>query len=450
MSARKNVIIIGAAGRDFHNFLYYWRKRPEYRVVAFTANQIEGIDSRPFPKELADSPLYPEDIPIFPESQLPELIKKHNVDVCDIAYSDLSHADVGHIAAVVNAAGANFIVLSPKQTWLESKKPVISVCAVRTGCGKSQTTRWLCDYIKKQGKKPVVIRHPMPYGDLAEQRVQRYETLEDMKKHKCTIEEQEEYEAHIEAGNLLFAGVDYGAILSEAEKEADVLIWDGGNNDAPFYRPDLSIVVADALRPGHEGEYYPGETNARMADLLLINKVNDATPEQLAKAEASLKKLNSTAHILRCGSALVAEFEGKKGAEAEGRIRGKRCLIVEDGPTLSHGGMSTGAGHSLAVTLGAVVVPAGPFAVGSIKATYDKYPHLGGLVVPAMGYGEQQVKDLCATIEAAKDVDTVVVGTPVDLTALFKISKPVVRVRYDLAPSNPDLITQALQKVISA
>ncbi|MBI5210242.1 MAG: GTPase [Elusimicrobia bacterium] len=418
----RNLIILGAAGRDFHDFNVYWKSQPGYKVVAFTAAQIPDIAGRVYPSQLA-GPRYPKGIPIEPESGLPQLIKKLKVDEAVMAYSDLSHADVMHKASIVNAAGADFKILGWRRTMLDSRKPVIAVGAVRTGCGKSQTTRKVSQYLKALGLKVAVVRHPMPYGDLTKQICQRFACLDDMDHHKCTIEEREEYEPHINAGNVLFAGVDYERILRAAEAEADVVLWDGGNNDMPFYRPDLFIVVTDPLRPGHETAYYPGETNLRMADVVVINKIDTARREDIAVVEANIRRANPAAAVVKAKSPVTV---------ADPRaVRGKRVLVVEDGPTLTHGGMTFGAAHVAARDCGArKIVDPRPYAVGSIKKTFQAYPHLTD-ILPAMGYGARQMEELRKTIDATP-CDLVVVGTPIDLTRLLSINKPSVRVTYEL------------------
>ena len=419
---RKNLIIMGAAGRDFHDFNVYWKNQPNYRVVAFTAAQIPDIAGRVYPRQLA-GPAYPKGIPIMAESEITDLIRKHKIDEVALAYSDLNHLDVMHKAAIVNAAGADFRLMGWRQTMIKSRKPVIAICAVRTGCGKSQTTRKVCEYLKAIGKKVAVIRHPMPYGDLTKQICQRFAKLEDMDLHKCTIEEREEYEPHITAGNILYAGVDYGEILRRAEAEADVIIWDGGNNDLPFYQPDLHIVVTDPHRPGHELAYYPGETNLRMADVVIINKVDTADADKVLAVERNIRAANPKAKIIRAASPVTVSDPAV--------VKGKRVLVVEDGPTLTHGEMRYGAGHVAARRYGArKIVDARPYAVGSIKATFAKYTHITD-ILPAMGYGDKQMADLRKTIDATP-CDLVIVGTPIDLTRLLKINKPSVRVTYDL------------------
>lgn len=416
------VVIMGAAGRDFHNFNVYFRNNSQYQVVGFTATQIPNIEGRLYPPSLAGIG-YPEGIPIYPESELENIIKREKVDQVVFAYSDVSHEELMHKASAVLAAGADFRFLGPEHTMLKSKCPVISICAARTGAGKSQTTRYIAEYLTKNNKRVVVVRHPMPYGNLEEQKVQRFATFEDMDLHKCTIEEREEYEPHIERGNVLYAGVDYEAILAEAEKEADVIIWDGGNNDIPFYRPDLAITVVDPHRPGHELMYYPGEVNLRMADVVVINKVDTAKPEDIQTVRANVKAANPNAEIIDCRSPISVTDPDL--------LKGKRALVVEDGPTLTHGGMEFGAGFLAAQSAEAIIVDPRDQAVSSIAATFKQYPHIGP-VLPAMGYGDQQIKDLSETIELC-DVDVVVIGTPIDLQRVVKLSKPAVRVTYDLA-----------------
>jgi predicted GTPase len=427
---RKNVIIMGAAGRDFHNFNVRFRDNEEIEVVAFTATQIPHIEGRIYPAELAGK-LYPKGIPIHPEEELTELIKKHQVDGVIFAYSDVPHEYVMHKASMVNAAGADFWLLGATTTSIKSKVPVIAICAVRTGCGKSQTTRRVSDILKSYGKQLVAIRHPMPYGDLTAQKVQRFASYEDMDKHKCTIEEREEYEPHINQGTVVYAGIDYGAILQQAEKEADVILWDGGNNDTPFYQSDLHIVVADPHRAGHELSYYPGETNLRMADVVIINKIDTAGYDDIEYVRESIREVNPKAIIIDAASPLAVEQPDL--------IRGKRALVVEDGPTLTHGEMGFGAGIVAAEKFGAAeIVDPRPWIVGKIVETYEKYPDIGTLL-PAMGYGEEQVADLEKTINAV-DCDVVIIGTPIDLRKVVNIKKPTVRVRYELQEiGKPDL-----------
>ncbi|MFI5254558.1 MAG: cyclic 2,3-diphosphoglycerate synthase [Candidatus Limnocylindrales bacterium] len=420
MTSRR-VLIMGAAGRDFHDFNVVFRGHPESSVVAFTATQIPGIAGRRYPPELA-GPGYPDGIPILSEDELERLIRDEKVDEVVFAYSDVTHETVMHAASRALACGADFRLLGPNSTMLKSRRPVISVCAVRTGSGKSQTTRYVAALIRQAGLTPVVIRHPMPYGDLAAQAVQRFASRADLERHQTTIEEREEYEPHLEAGTVVYAGVDYGAILAAAEAEADVILWDGGNNDFPFYRPDLAIVVADPLRPGHELTHHPGETNLRMADIVVINKIDSATPEALAQVRATIAAVNPRAAIVEARSAL--RLEG-------GEIAGLRVVVVEDGPTLTHGGMTFGAGIVAARRFGAAeIVDPRPFARGSIKAVLERYPALDRLI-PAMGYGETQTRELAATLDAAP-ADVVLCATPIDLGALLHLRLPVVRVRYDL------------------
>jgi predicted GTPase len=419
---RTRVIIMGAAGRDFHNFNVFFREREEYEVVAFTATQIPDIEGRVYPPELAGK-LYPEGIPIYPEEELENLIKENGVDQVIFAYSDVPHEYVMHKASEAMAAGADFRLMGPKTTMLKSEKPVVAVCAVRTGVGKSQTTRRVCDTLKRMGKKVVAVRHPMPYGDLAKQACQRFASYEDMDRHNCTIEEREEYEPHIDRGIVVYAGVDYERILREAEKEADVIVWDGGNNDIPFFVPDIHIVLIDPHRPGHEMRYHPGETNLRMAHVVVINKIDTAHPEGVAEVRKSIEALNPKATVIDGASPIFVEDISL--------IKNKRVMVVEDGPTLTHGEMTYGAGVIAAKKFGAKeLVDPREYAVNSIKDTYMKYPHIGTLL-PAMGYGKKQIRDLEETINRA-DCDTVVIGTPIDLTKLTQLNKPSVRVRYEL------------------
>ncbi len=432
----KKVVILGAAGRDFHNFNVVFRDNPEYQVVAFTATQIPNIDGRAYPAELAGK-LYPQGIPILAEENLTEIIKEHDVDYVVFAYSDVLHTHVMHLASEVLAAGANFLMQGARDTMIKSDKPLVSICAVRTGCGKSQTTRYVCDVLKEKGRTVAAIRHPMPYGDLAKQAVQRFGDYPDLDKHDCTIEEREEYEPHIDNGEVVFAGVDYGAILKEAEKEADVVIWDGGNNDLSFYKPDLSIVVVDPHRAGHELIYHPGETNLRMADVVVINKMDTADEEGIATVKASIKKLNPNAAVVECNSPVSVSDPDV--------IKGKRVLVVEDGPTLTHGEMKYGAGVVAAKKFGAAeFVDPRPYTVGTITETFEHYPNIGTLL-PAMGYGDQQVKDLQETINKT-DCDVVVAATPIDLTRIIKVNKPMVRVGYKLEERNPGELAKLLEK----
>lgn len=432
------VVIMGAAGRDFHNFNVYFRNNDTYEVVAFTATQIPGIEGRTYPTELA-GPLYPNGIPIYPEEDLPKLIKEHNVDQCVFAYSDIAHEVVMHKASLVLANGADFRLMGPKSTMLKSKVPIVSVCAVRTGSGKSQTSRMVAKILKSKSMRVAVIRHPMPYGDLREQVWQRFATYEDLTKHRCTIEEREEYEPHIDNGIIVYAGVDYEKILREAEKEADIIVWDGGNNDMSFYKPDLNIVVADPHRPGHELTYYPGETNARMADVVIVNKVDTADPEKVRLVKDNIKMVNPRARILEAASPVTADKPEL--------IKGKRVLVIEDGPTLTHGNMPCGAGTIMARNAGAgEIVDPKPYAVGSIKEAYRKYSHLGA-ILPALGYGDKQVAELKETIDRIP-CDVIVIGTPIDLRRVITISKPSVRVKYELEVLAPVSLEQILDEFL--
>jgi predicted GTPase len=438
--SKTKIIIMGAAGRDFHNYNTYFRHNEDYEVVAFTAEQIPGIGDRMYPPELS-GPLYPKGIKIYPEEKLPELIKEYEVEQCILAYSDLPHEVVGHKIAWVNSLGPDMRLMGPDTTMIKSKKPVIAVCAVRTGCGKSQTSRRVNQILIDMGLKPVNIRHPMPYDpDLTTQIAQRYETLEDMDKYRCTIEEREEYEPMINMGVILYAGVDYGKILEQAETEADVITWDGGNNDFSFYKPDLLIVITDPHRPGHEITYYPGETNLRMADVVVINKIDTADYEDIEEVRENIMIFNPGALIIDAASPLTIEDIDK--------IKGKRVIVVEDGPTVTHGDMPYGAGYIAARKAGAIIVDPRPYAVGSIKDTFEKYPHLED-VLPAMGYGKKQVEELQQTINKA-DVDAIVIGTPIDLNRIVKIDKPNTRVRYDLQeigkPNLEDVLLEFVKK----
>jgi len=421
---------MGAAGRDFHNFNTVYRHNPDYDVVAFTATQIPNIDDRTYPPELSGD-LYPDGIPIHDEADLTNLIMELNVDDVVFSYSDVPHEYVMHKASEVIKFGANFVLLGGEPTMIKSNKPVVAIGAVRTGCGKSQTTRRVAEVLASAGKKVVAIRHPMPYGDLAKQKVQRFSTLEDLELHDCTIEEMEEYEPHIVRGSVVYAGVDYKAILDQAEEEADVILWDGGNNDLPFYKPDLFIVVADPHRAGHEMSYFPGESNLRMADVVVINKMDSARQEDVAKLKKNIDAVNPGATVIEANSPVSVD-------DSE-IISGKRCLVIEDGPTLTHGEMKFGAGTVAAEKFGAVeIIDPRPWIEGTIADTFEKYPAIGK-VLPAMGYGGQQVKDLEATINAV-DCDVVVIGTPIDLRRIISIDKPSVRVTYDLAEiGSPDL-----------
>ncbi len=430
---KRNAVIIGAAGRDFHNFNTFFRENEQYNVVAFTAAQIPDIDGRMYPSELAGR-LYPNGIPIYQEQDLPSLIKDLKVDDCVFSYSDVPYLRVMAMSALVNANGANFMLLGPKDTMIKSTKPVIAVVATRTGCGKSQTSRKVVEYLMAKGLKVVAVRHPMPYGNLVEQKVQRFAKVEDLKKHKCTVEEMEEYEPHVVRGNVIYAGVDYEAILRAAENDpdgCDVILWDGGNNDFAFYKPDLTITVADPHRPGNELSYYPGEVNLRMADAVVINKMDSASPEGIQTVRESIRKVNPNAIVVDAASPIQVDKPEL--------IRGKRCLIVEDGPTLTHGEMKIGAGTVAARKFGASQeVDARPYLVGKLKETYEIYPNIG-CVLPAMGYGEQQLHDLEKTINST-DCDTVIIGTPIDLQRIIDIKKPCARVFYDLAEiGKPDL-----------
>ncbi|HHS96931.1 MAG TPA: GTPase [Chloroflexi bacterium] len=430
------VIIMGAAGRDFHNFNVFFRDNPNYEVVAFTATQIPNIEGRRYPPALAGG-LYPEGVPIYPEEDLVELIRRYEVDRVVFAYSDVSHEYVMHKASQVVAAGADFWLMGAGSTMLKSNKPVVAVCAVRTGCGKSQTTRHVCDLLQKMGKKVVVVRHPMPYGDLAAQAVQRFATYEDLDRHHCTIEEREEYEPHLDRGVVVYAGVDYERILRQAEAEADVVVWDGGNNDLPFFVPDLHIVVADPHRPGHELRYHPGEANLRRADVVVINKVDTASPEGVAEVREDIYAVNPQAVVIEAASPIFVEDPGA--------ICGKRVLVVEDGPTLTHGEMTYGAGVVAARRFGAAeLVDPRPYAVRSIAATFEKYPHIGPLL-PAMGYGKEQIEDLQETINRT-DCDLVLVATPIDLRRLIDIRHPVDRVRYELQVIGQPTLEEVLVK----
>ena len=423
---KRNVIIIGAAGRDFHNFNTFFRGNKDYNVVAFTANQIPDIDGRKYPTELAGKE-YPAGIPIVAEEELPALIKKHKVDVCVFAYSDVPYNRVMGVSAIVNATGADFWLLGTKDTMIKSTKPVIAIGATRTGCGKSQTSRRVIEILVGMGLKPVAVRHPMPYGDLVKQKVQRFATVADLKKHKCTIEEMEEYEPHVVTKrNVIYAGVDYEAILRQAEKDpdgCDVIIWDGGNNDFPFYQPDLTIGVVDPLRPNAEVSYYPGEVMARISDVICINKIDSATLEDINTVRRNIAKINPKAIVIDAASYLTVDKPEL--------IKGKKVLVVEDGPTLTHGEMKIGAGTVAAMKHGAAeLIDPRPYTVGKLKDTFKNYPEIG-VLLPAMGYGDQQVKDLEKTI-ANTPCDAVVIGTPIDLGRIIKIKQPTVKVGYEL------------------
>lgn len=428
--ARKRVIIMGAAGRDFHNFNVYFRDNPDYEVVAFTVSQIPGLGWRVYPPELA-GPNYPSGIPIYPEEMLVDLIRKHNVDLVVLAYSDLTHEDVMHKASRVLAAGADFMLLGPKSTMLEPPVPTVAITAVRTGAGKSTVARRVASILRMRNVRFNVVRHPMPYGNLLKHRVQRFGSFEDLDVYECTIEEREEYEPHLEMGNTVFAGVDYAEVLREASKGVDVIIWDGGNNDFPFFRPTLMITVADALRPGQELSAYPGEVNIRMADVVVINKVNSSSPENVRMIEENVKRLNKDAVIIKANSRLYVSDPGA--------VRGKRVLVVEDGPTVTHGGMSYSIGFVAAEMFGArEIVDPRDYAVGSIRDVYRMYGHIGP-VLPAVGYSREQIEELKETISRV-ECDLVVLGTPINLGRLMKIDKPFVRVMYQLEEvSKPDL-----------
>ena len=431
---RTQVLIMGAAGRDFHNFNVIYRNDPQSKVVAFTATQIPNIEGRLYPPELSGE-LYPDGIPILDEVDLSRLISEFKVDDVVFAYSDVSHEYVMNKASEVLKCGSNFKLLGGEKTMIKSNKPVIAIGAVRTGSGKSQTTRRVAEVLTDAGVSVAVIRHPMPYGDLTKQKVQRFATIEDLKKHDCTIEEMEEYEPHIDRGSVVFAGVDYKAILDKAEKEADIILWDGGNNDMPFYKPDLFLVIVDPHRPGHELLFYPGESNLLMADVVVINKMDTAEPENIATVKANIASVNPGATIIEAASPVTVEKPDV--------IKGKRCLVVEDGPTLTHGGMKYGAGIVAAEKFGATeVVDPRPWITGTIAETFESYPDIGKLL-PAMGYGEQQIKDLEATINAA-DCDVVIIGTPIDLRRMLHIEKPSVRVTYNLKETGRPTVANVL------
>ncbi len=434
-----NVIIMGAAGRDFHNFNTYYRNNDLYQVVAFTATQIPNIEGRLYPPKLAGE-LYPEGIPIHDEGELINLIQSNHVDEVVFSYSDIQHEDVMHLGSMVNAAGPDFKMMGMTHTAIKSTKPVIGICAVRTGCGKSQTTRRVSEIFKNAGKKVAVIRHPMPYGDLGIQAVQRFSSLDDLKKHNCTIEEMEEYEPHINRGTIVYAGVDYEAIIRKAEQEADIILWDGGNNDMPFYKTDLLLVVADPHRSGHETQYYPGETNLRLADVVIINKIRTADPGNVEKLRSSISQVNPKATVVDAASPVTVEDPDV--------IAGKRVLVVEDGPTLTHGDMKYGAGVVAAKQCGAAgLVDPRPFAKGSIAETFDHYPDIGTLL-PAMGYGDDQVRDLEDTINSA-DCEAVVIGTPIDLRRIVDIKHPSTRVTYELEEIGEHTLDDILSGFIS-
>lgn len=420
--SKRRVLIMGAAGRDFHNFNTYYRENPDYEVVAFTATQIPNISGRRYPASLSGKN-YPNGIPIYKECDLTDIIKRESIDLVVFSYSDVSHEYVMQKGSQVLAAGANYMLLSPAATQIKAKVPAISVCAIRTGCGKSQTSRKIVELLKKRGKKVVAIRHPMPYGDLAEQAVQRFASYDDLERHNCTIEEREEYEPYIDRGLIVYAGVDYEAIVRQAEKEADVIIWDGGNNDASFIEPDLEITVLDPLRPGHERSYYPGEINFLTADVLVINKYAEASAEQLNTVVANIRSCNPNAKVVKGDSQIIVDNPAG--------VKGKRVLVIEDGPTLTHGGMTFGAGMVAADEFEAAeIIDPRPYAVGSIKDAYTKYPNLGKLI-PALGYYEDQLADLEASIKATP-CDLILNGSPIDISRVIDVDKPMMRVRYDL------------------
>jgi len=432
------VIIMGAAGRDFHNFNVHFRNNDAYEVVAFTATQIPGIEGRVYPPELA-GPNYPKGIPIYPEEALPKLIREHDIDQVVFAYSDVSHEYVMHKASIALASGADFRLMGPKTTMLKAKVPVVSVGAVRTGSGKSQTSRLVAKILKTKSLRVVAVRHPMPYGDLRKQVCQRFASYGDLDKYECTIEEREEYEPHIDNGVIVYAGVDYEKILREAEKEADVIVWDGGNNDLPFYRPDLHIVVADPHRAGHEVTYHPGEANLRMANVVIINKVDTADPKNVMQVKENIRMVNPKATILDAASPITADKPEL--------ITGKRALVIEDGPTLTHGNMPYGAATIIAQRLGASeIVDPKPYAVGSIREAYKKYSHIGA-ILPALGYGEKQIAELKQTIDRTP-CDVVVIGTPIDLRRVMAIDKPTVRVKYELQVLGPVSLEQILEEFL--
>ena len=437
--SKTKTLIMGAAGRDFHNFNTFYRDNSDFEVKAFTATQIPDIEGRIYPPELAGS-LYPNGIPIHDESELTDLIKKHSIEEVVFSYSDISHEDVMHKCALVNASGADFKLMGMDRTAIKSTKPVIGVCAVRTGCGKSQTTRRVAEIFKNAGKKVAVIRHPMPYGDISQQAVQRFAELSDLDAHQCTIEEMEEYEPHITRGNVVFAGVDYGAIIEQAEQEADIILWDGGNNDMPFYKTDLLIVVTDPHRAGHELRYYPGETNLRLADVVVINKMDSAKPDDVETVKSNIAQLNPEAVIVEANSQITVEDNMI--------IKDKRVLVVEDGPTLTHGEMAFGAGVVAAEKYGAIdIIDPRPYTVGKISETFEHYPGIGTLL-PAMGYGEEQLNDLQTTIQNT-DCDSVIIGTPIDLRRIINISQPSTRVTYDLEEIGDSNLTDQLSRFYS-
>ncbi|MCI0504191.1 cyclic 2,3-diphosphoglycerate synthase [Candidatus Micrarchaeota archaeon] len=432
---KRTVLILGAAGRDFHNFNMFFRDNPDYNVVGFTATQIPNIANRRYPPALSGK-LYPKGIPIFEEKDLEALIEKHSVDEVYFSYSDVAHEYVMHLASRAQAKGASFVLLGPRETMLKSSKKVIAVTAVRTGAGKSALSRTLTRLLKKKGKKFVVIRHPMPYGDLTKQRVQRFATMEDLDKQECTLEEREEYQPHIRDGVVVYAGIDYGEILKAAEKEADVILWDGGNNDMSFIRPDLLIVIADSLRPGHEMWYYPGETNFRAAQIIVINKVSE-NPMDVRRILKNVEKANPKAKVIETDMELIPSEKLD--------IFGRKVIVIEDGPTVTHGGMKFGAGFEYAARMGAEVIDPRPFAVGSIKETYEKFEHMGS-VLPSMGYYEKQMKDLAETIDRS-GAEIIVSGTPIDITKLLKVKIPVLHVDFSIKERSGSL-ESALDKFL--
>jgi predicted GTPase len=436
----ENVIIMGAAGRDFHNFNVYFRDNKRYRVICFTATQIPNIDGRRYPSELAGE-LYPKGIPIHSDEKLADLISQNKVDLVAFSYSDVKHVEVMHKASIVTASGADFLIIGAAYTMLKSKKTVISVCAVRTGCGKSQTSRKVVQVLQKMGKKVVSIRHPMPYGDLTQQIVQRFANYKDLEKHKCTIEEREEYEPVVRMGATIYAGINYEKILRQAEQEADVIVWDGGNNDTPFYKPDINIVVFDPHRAGDETNYHPGETNMLMADIAIINKVDSARIENVEKVKKTIKKYNPDARIILADSNVIAD-----DADA---IKGKRVLVVEDGPTLTHGEMSYGAGVIAAKRFGATeLVDPRPYLSSTIKETFEKYPNIGSLL-PAMGYSPEQMRDLETTINNT-ECDLVLSATPIDLLKLLTIEKPTMRIRYEYKDNSSPTLEDLLKELLAS
>jgi predicted GTPase len=432
----KKVIIMGAAGRDFHNFNLYFKDNPRYRVMAFTAAQIPLVHDRIYPPKLA-GPLYPEGIPFYPEEELAGLIRDHGIDLVAFSYSDVPHVEIMHKASLAMAAGADFLLPSAAKTMLQAAKPVIAVCAVRTGCGKSQTTRKICGILRSLGKQTAVVRHPMPYGDLKREVVQRFADFKDFERHRLTIEEREEYEPLVDQGLVVYAGIDYQQILSLAEQEAEVIVWDGGNNDTPFFKPDIHVVVFDPLRPGHELLYYPGETNLHMSDIAIINKVDSAPEGNIAEVRRNIRNFAPRADIILAGSPVLVDTPEM--------IQGKTVLVVEDGPTLTHGGMAFGAGFLAAERNGAAkIVDPRPFAVGTVAAVFERYPHIGR-VLPAIGYSETQIRDLSATI-ANTPCDLILFSTPIHLCRLVSCDKPTLRVRYDYADHGEPSLEEVLKK----